>query len=94
MSVTLNEIIRDACLRREQDEQDKRMKDYVAAGFNLEQALAAEKAYSNRRRRHPNGFIGRLTCAESPDGQECGGRDEKKAKKLVKEKFKDLHISA
>ncbi|KAI3837096.1 hypothetical protein MKX03_031042 [Papaver bracteatum] len=72
MSVTLNEIIRDTCIRREQD---------FAAGFTLEQALAAEKAYSNRRRRHPNGFIGRLTCVESPDGY---GVDDIRHQLLIK----------
>ncbi|RZC85781.1 hypothetical protein C5167_026452 [Papaver somniferum] len=105
MIETLNQIITDACIQREQSEQDERMKDYVAAGLTLEQALSAEKAYSNRRKRHPNGFIGRLTTVASPDGKylscelyvECRksgseGKDEKKAETSVKEKFEDLRI--
>ncbi|KAI3874742.1 hypothetical protein MKX03_021264 [Papaver bracteatum] len=88
---TINQIILEACNRREEEERQERMNDYVAAGLTSEQILAAEKAYSDEEYIvPPHGFVGIALSCDFPSGKEFVKSDSEK--KAVKEKFEDLRI--
>ncbi|RZC59757.1 hypothetical protein C5167_007054 [Papaver somniferum] len=91
---TINRMILEACARRDEEQRQERMDDYVAAGLTPEQILAAEKAYFDKYRFRGR-MIGMAISCDFPSGQEFGKSDSESEdeKKAVKEKFEDLRIN-